>query len=334
MRSRHRWFTFGTLTVALLSAAVPAGAAGDEPSVEEIKAAESAFKQGREAFKAGEFAEAAEAFESADAAAPNDRVLELAITSRDKAGNLDRAATLARLGLDRYPDSERMRKLAGPIVDRAAQELVTVAVTCNEPCALLDGARVVHGSAALNRTLYVSQGDHTLRAAWPGNRAQAKEITGSAGETVSASFVAPTGAPEATSTPAATETGEKADTAAASGGLPPLVFWIGAGVTGVLAGVSIWSGVDAMNNPGKEAVRERCRGLGESCPEYQEGLDAEFRTNLLWGGTAVAGVATGVVGALLVDWSGGGGDATKDKASVAPYVALDRGVAVGASGRF
>lgn len=333
MRSRHRWFTFGTLLLALVPAAAPAAAAGDEPTVEEIKAAESAFKQGREAYKAGDYAEAAEAFESADAAAPNDRVLELAIASRDKAGNLDRAATLARLGLDRYPDSERMRKLAAPIVDRAVQELVTVAVACNEPCTLLDGARVVHGSAALNRTIYVSQGDHTLRAVWSGDRAQSKEITGSAGETVNASFVAPTSAPQPETATGPAEPGAKEDRAAAQGGLPPLVFWIGAGVTGVLAGVSIWSGVDTMNNPGKDVVRERCRGLGESCPEYQDGLDAELRTNLLWGGTAVVGVATGVVGALLVDWSGGG-DAAKDKASVAPYVALERGVAVGATGRF
>src|SRR6185312_17081620 len=74
--------------------------AAESPSVEDVKAAEGDFSRGREAYKTGNYVEAAEYFESADGHAPNERVLELAITSRERAGNLDRAATLAQYGLE------------------------------------------------------------------------------------------------------------------------------------------------------------------------------------------------------------------------------------------
>ncbi len=98
---------------------------------------------------------------------------------------------------------------------------------------------------------------------------------------------------------------------ASSNGWSPLVFWIGAGATVALAGASTWSGVDTLNNPGREAVVRDCVGLGEMCPTYQQGLRNQDRTNILWTVTASVGVISGLIGWLFTDWDHGllGGDA-------------------------
>ena len=75
-----------------------------ESTPAQVRTAAEAFDRGREAYKSEEYVEAAEQFESADANAPSAAALELAIRARDKAGQLDRAATLAALALVRHPD--------------------------------------------------------------------------------------------------------------------------------------------------------------------------------------------------------------------------------------
>jgi len=83
-----------------------------EPTPTQVRSAAEAFDRGREAYKSEEYVEAAEQFESADANAPSAAALELAIRARDKAGQLDRAATLAALALARHPDDPSIQKIA------------------------------------------------------------------------------------------------------------------------------------------------------------------------------------------------------------------------------
>ena len=119
--------------------------------------------------------------------------------------------------------------------------------------------------------------------------------------------------------------------------MPPLYFWIAAGVTAAVGGVTIWSGVDTLNNPGKEAVRDACRGQGEDCPEYQDGKDKELRTNILLGTTGVLAAGTIVLGAIFTDWSGGGGGEAgrpRTTAGITPWLDVTNGAKLGASGRF
>ena len=47
---------------------------------------------------------------------------------------------------------------------------------------------------------------------------------------------------------------------------------------------------------------EACAGQGTDCPEYQEGLDKQLRTNILIGATAGAAVITAVFGIFVSDW--------------------------------
>jgi hypothetical protein len=309
------------------------------PSVEEIKAAEVDFNRGREAYRTGNHAEAAEYFEGADGHAPNDRVLELAIGARDKAGHADRAATLAQLGLELYPKSERLRKVATPLVDKAQAKLLRVTIECSEACNLLDGARLVHGAPALRRVVFLTPGDHQIRAAWSDDRAATKGVTGAAGESVELQFAAPAipvkeVAPAPVAAPVAAPTEDRGQEKPPSG-LPPLVFWIGAGTTAALIGVTAWSGIDTVNNPGADAVRKNCVDLGDSCPDYQTGRGKQVRTNVLIGVTGALGVATAVVGVFATNWSGKAEKkASEAKASVTPWVSYDYGPSMGAAGRF
>jgi hypothetical protein len=131
------------------------------------------------------------------------------------------------------------------------------------------------------------------------------------------------------------------------------VFWVGAGLTAVAAGTTIWSGVDTVNNPGKDRVRNECMAGDTNCSLYQEGLSHQRRTNVLIGVTAAIGVATAVVGLFATDWSGPEAAAPSDqpespdeypvakrqqravaRARIVPWVAVGGGALVGAEGRF
>jgi hypothetical protein len=120
--------------------------------------------------------------------------------------------------------------------------------------------------------------------------------------------------------------------------MSPAVFFVGAGLTVVAAGVTVWSGIDTQNSPGTDRVREECAGKGTDCPLYQDGLAKERRTNVLIGVSAGLGVVTGVVGAFFTDWSGGDSKEAARKRSVAarvePWVGLGPATTVGARGRF
>ncbi len=307
---------------------------GGVRSADEIKAAESDFNHGREAYKSGSYEEAAEYFEGADGHAPNEKVLELAIEARQKAGNIDRAATLSELALETYPNSERVRKIAAPLVDRGRSEGLQVTVDCSEACSLVDGTRLVHGAAALRRMIFLTPGDHTIGASWSDDRVATKVVTGNAGDSVSVSFTAPPipkkeAAPVGPTANPVTDQGVRDE----SHGLSPVVFWIGAGATAVLGGITIWSGLDTVNDPGADAVKRDCVNAGTSCSEYQDGRSKQLRTNVLIGATSLVGAATVVVGGFLTNWSGEK-TAAPAQASIGPWVSYDHGPSVGAIGSF
>src|SRR6187549_3785601 len=117
-----------------------------EPTPAQVRVAAEAFDQGREAYKSEDYVEAAEQFEKADSNAPSPAALELAIRARDKAGELDRAATLMSLALRRHPDDANLLKIAGDLTKRARATLFELTATCDLPCDLTVGGKIVHGS--------------------------------------------------------------------------------------------------------------------------------------------------------------------------------------------
>ncbi|MFO0571531.1 MAG: hypothetical protein U0263_38235 [Polyangiaceae bacterium] len=328
-----------------LSAVTPARA---QPSAEDIKAAGAEFDLGKQSYKKKAWVEAAEHFESADARAPSAVALELAIRARDKAGQLDRAATLAELGLERHPNDAAVAKAADPVLKKARAELHALRIRCTPACELVLGTKLVHGAAAATRTVYVTPGTVSVNASFGPGRTRSKDVEASKGGSSDVAFEAPPEAAKTEPPPTAVEPGptsprpnsvepavvpathDQGPKPEPSGGLPPGVFFVGVGLTVVAGGVTVWSGIDTQNNPGKDKVRTECAGQGTDCPAYQDGLSRQNRTNVLLGVSAGLAVVTGVVGAFFTDWSGG----AKKEARIAPFVTVGHGAAVGATGRF
>jgi hypothetical protein len=343
------------VSVLALVISAPLGAyaqeAAAEPTPAQVRVAAEAFDRGREAYKAEEYVEAAEQFEKADNSAPSSAAIELAIRARDKAGEMDRAATLLALALKRHPNDANLIKLGSDLDRRVRGELFQLNATCDTPCDLTVGGKIVHGPPDTQRTLFVVPGPLTVRAGWSDNRSEAKQIQAEKGGSGELTFVTPTtpaGANMANErtdpvpTPATDPAATKDEGALKkSSGWPPTIFFVGAGLTAVAGGITVWSGIDTVNNPGADKVEEECRGQGESCALYQEGLSKQRRTNVLIGVTAGLGVATLVIGLFATDWSGGKGASAPAGAAkrqrpgvaMAPWASLDGG-GLQAVGRF
>lgn len=320
-----------------------------EPTPRDIEQAAKYFDEGRAAFRNENYIEAAEAFEKADALAPNAKVLLLAIQSRELGGHLARAATLAALAEQRHPKDPLFAEI-GDLLKTARDGLHLVTITCESPCEITVGNRLVHGAAATRRFLFLEAGKFRIRASWGDGKTLSKYYEAVNGTRGKLRFSSETEGSEAVGdgAPAQDSAQEPASTASdssaeeseggsdddwgdeegwgdeqtseepatkppdpepkaepnAEGGFEPVVFWSGVAVTGVLVGVSTWSGIDTLQHPGTDTVVAKCVGLGESCPEYQEGLQNQLRTNILWGVTGGVGVITALIGTLWTDWDG------------------------------
>lgn len=326
-----------------------------EPTPAQVRAAAEAFDQGREAYKAEEYVEAAEHFEKADGNAPSTAAIELAIRARDKAGELDRAATLLALALQRHPGDPNLLKLAPDIQKRASEKLFEITTTCDLPCDLAVGGKIMHGAPSKLRTVYVPPGAVTVRAGWADDRSDSKQVQAEAAGKAEINFVAPSTAatesmakeptepvaPDPASTDPTKDEGPKKKWS----GLPPALFFVGAGLTVVAGGITIWSGIDTVNNPGADKVKAACDNQQPNCNElYDEGVGKQKRTNVLIGVTAGLGVVTVLVGALATDWSGGkssapqasaqaSGKSSRPSVAMAPWASFEGG-GLQATGRF
>ena len=346
------------LSCSAVAHAQDAGAQDGEPSPAEIKQAARAFDNARNAFGAEDYATAADEFETADSYAPSPVALQWAIDAHHRAGNAARAATLAALARQRHPDVAELVELAGRVISETEENLIEVQVVCEAPCELFVDSKIVHGEPATSRTLYLNPGSYSVTASF-GSSGKDKEeqVEGAAGDARSVLFAPPAlgasgsgeGAPpdgmddpfaddfEGTSDPG-TDQPPKGE----SGGWSPAVFWVSASLTAVSGVVTIWSGLDTQKNPGADTVKEKCKGLGESCDEYQQGLQNQKRTNILLGVTGGLAVFT-VVSAVLTDWSDSPASSARPAQTpkrstrawaVEPWVSVGQHNAVGATGRF
>jgi hypothetical protein len=357
------------LAAAALAAAAPASAAprpDDSPAqpappaapdAARVRRAAEAFDAGVAAFKDKRYELAASRFEEADAAVPSPQALRQAIRARHQAGQGARAATHAAQALQRYPGDPPTVELAEDTIDQLEPVLHKVSVTCASPCVLAAGTRAIPGEAAARWVIYLDPQPATVSASFLSGGSRQSLVEGKPGGSTELHFdpaadpgaapapgPAPEPAPEPAPGPApepapgpAPEPDTAPDTAAAKGsGLPVFVFLGGVAATAALGGVTIWSGVDTLNNPGPDAVRAACAGRGPSCPLYQDGLAKETRTNVLIGATAGAGALT-LLAAVFTDW--GGGSTAEGSANAAPRPTLTaftdgRGAILGARGTF
>jgi hypothetical protein len=294
------------LIAAALSAAAPAAAEVVAPSAGDIKRAADAFDRGREALRAEEYVEAAEHFEAADASAPSELALRFAILSRKEAGQLARAASLAALARERYPDDAELEELASSVLDEAVASLHKLDVSCDEPCELVLDDKIVHGQRRKARVLFLDLGPHRLRASWSDDRSATETLEAVAGGASFVNFFIPEQPPAPRNTVAAVDSDATASSPR-TGGWSPVVFWSGVGVTVAGAAASTFLGLRAINDPGRDRVRRACEAYEGSdrtaCPEYQRGLRHELQANVAIAATSAVGVLTVITGLFLTDWS-------------------------------
>jgi len=292
----------------------PAGPGGPE-AADRLRAASAEYDAGRRAYVAGDFAAAAVHFENAWRDAPRAESLRSAIRARRAAKQAARAATLAAVARARYPDDAATQALASETLTQLAPSLHEVRLACSPACGVAIDGRAPADDDATEVRVFVEPGTHELAVSWPGERLRRVVVVARPGASEALALEAPRPAPAPAL--AAEPTAPSGATPPRPGGSPkpfgPAVFVVFAAVTAVGAGITTWSGIDTLQSPGTEVVRARCAGLGEACPEYQQGRDAQLRTNVALAVTGALAVTTGVVGVFFTQWSapGGGGVAVR-----------------------
>jgi hypothetical protein len=278
------------LVVFALALTVPGPAMAQDSKTE----AAQKFKEGEKAFKRHQYAVAAKAFEEAHAIAPHPAALFNAATAHQKAGQLVRAANLCARYLRDAPDDDSRREKANALIAELTPMLGRIQI-------LDRGAKNVEldGKPIVVEISYVDPGDHTVNGEFGGKTVQRK-LTVVAGSLVKVALEPPKserveleeeGGTEAPP-PNAADTTKRDDKA-----LSPTWFYVGIGLTAVVGGVTLWSGLDT----------NRARDEFETDPSQSaldDGQAKQSRTNLLLGATAVAGVGTAVIGLFFTNWKG------------------------------
>jgi hypothetical protein len=302
-RSRHASRGFCALgsigmLAFLLTIAPHAFAEGD------VAAAAAAFSRAQRAELAGDHARAAEFYELADSMAPTPEALRSSLRTRLLAGQRAIAAARAESLRGRYPDDAESKALADKTLAELGSQLGRFEVECRpRACAVIVDDEAAAADAQTNHVIYLEPGSHQIAAAFGSLRADAKPVEAKAGERGKLEF----DAPPAPVQPAATGVsgaegqtgisgGDVARDAKRSGGVSPVWFAVSAVVTTGVGAAAIWSGIDTLNQRDDYDKNRTQEG-------YEDGLDLERRTNLLFAGTGVAAVCTVVI-AAFTDWSG------------------------------
>jgi hypothetical protein len=286
----------GALLVVVCALAWSPAARAVETTPEQLQFAAHEHDLGYRAYVAKQFDEAATHFENAFFAAPNPAELRSAVRARREAGQLARAATLGAIGERKYPEDAALSKLAEETIAEARPKVFEVRITSPAECNVAVDDKVVAVEKVRAFRFFVDPGKHDLAVGWSEGRTRHVGIDARAGGSQALTLEPPPPPPRPPPAPGT-------ETPPAAKPLGPAVFLVGAGLTAVGVGLTIWSGIDAQNNPGTEAVKTGCVGQGESCPLYQQGLSAQRRTNILLAATGGVAAVTAVLGVFFTQWS-------------------------------
>lgn len=259
---------------------------------QDVDAAAAALAEGESAELRGEPARAAALFEVADHMAPSPEALRGAIRSHRAAGHLARAATLSVAALERYPEDEETRALAGETLSEARERLGALHVTCPEACAVtLDGRPVGRGTSVL---LFVEPGEHRVVASWADGAEAARAVEIEAGTSTDLHLALAAPEPPA---PAPEPAPGPPPPPAPRRGIGPELFGVGLAVTAFGLALTAWSGAETL------AARD-VYVMAPTRARYENGVMLEWRTNGLLIGALAFGAATAIL-ALFTDFGGG-----------------------------
>jgi hypothetical protein len=285
------------------TAGAAAVARADAPDV--AQRARDAYERGTAAYARGDFPNAAREFAGADALLPNATALQAALDAALRADDpVVGMMLLERAG--RAPASGELLALVKTARARFAGRTGRVRVTCGKvPClAAVDGIAVDVVAPS-----FVRVGPHTVTVQSEGTSEQ-RLIDVSADEVVEVTPArdARTATTSPAILPAPIATQSSPSPSPSSSGVrvvAPVWFFTALGLTAVVGGATIASGVDAASQHAS-FVRAGCdRAASAGCDRASsDGLAAQLRTNVLLGVTAGAGIATAALGIFFVKWTG------------------------------
>jgi hypothetical protein len=294
--------------VACVAVGTPAAAGepgpnGAEPGVDRARAA---YDRGVRAHALGDHRAAALAFAEADALAPKAASLEAALESAMKADDAVLGAELVERADGRAPDAG-LRTTLEAARRRFAGRTGKIRIECGGEARCL---AAVDGTAAdARRPIFVGAGPHAVVVQRGDVRverlveAKADQIVvvTASGENANANANANT---NANTNAGAGTTGRE------ERGISRGWFYVGLGVTAVLGGVTVISGLDAIAKHDRFKT-DGCASGGTGpvpvdCGDRgAEGTRAQTRTNVLLGATALLAVTTAAIGIFAVRWKNG-----------------------------
>ncbi len=302
--------------VACLALSLAGSATAAEVTPAQKKEAAALFRKGTAAFKKHDYLAAAAAFEEANSVAPHPAALFNAAKAYERAGELAPAANLCARYLRDAPEDDKRRDKARGLLAELRPKLgrITVIAVDAEDITL-------NGEPLELEETYVNPGDHQVagRFGYTKARRNVNVVAGSLERVTLEPKKAKAVATLDEELPEEDAPPDEADDEAK--GLSPTIFYVGVSATVVLAGATVWSGLDTNSARDEFDKNPTPDGL-------EEGESKQKRTNLLLGVTALAGVATGVI-AYFTDFSGKkpppppeGGDVALDLRIGPSYVGL------------
>ena len=283
----------GLLSVTLVLCLGPLPARADD-----VMAASQAYSQAQEAELAEQFGRAAELFELANRIAPAAPALRSAVRARLSAGQLAQAAEGAEELLRVYPGDADSASLANEVLDQARPELGRLSVHCSEACSLVVDGLAATTHAAVNHVVYLSAGDHQLRAALADGNKVERILTLVAGATMTITLSSeppPTlpDEPVPSDAPPAPPS-VRVEPPAKKPSISPVVFYVSAATTAAVGGITLWSYWDLVS--ARDDYRATPTRAG-----FDDGEGKDTRTTVLGALTGALLATTGVL-AFLTDW--------------------------------
>lgn len=310
------WFCPIACLLAAIGATSPCAAETDS-----MRVAAETYDAAVAHFERAEYAAAAKLFLKADTIHPSDEAMNNAIAAARQANDQLLVAQIALRVADRADTAPELAARARQALAEAEVHLSRLELSCAPaPCELdLDGTPVAPG------TIYVLPGSHRVSAHVQAHT-QSHDLVSSAGATYRISLAVvespqpahaePGPAPASASGHQEIQSGAERDERDAAP-LPPAAFYAAVAVTGVVTGLTIWSGLDAL---------EQKRELDD--PPSQASRDqlvaSVRRTDILLVSSVLLAATTTYIGWKLVDF----GDA-EVHAQVTP-----NGCGLSASGQF
>lgn len=288
----------GSLALGVVLPARPTVAQPAASDKDAKKKAAVRFKEGEALFQKHAYADAAKAFEEAYAIAPHPAVMLNAINAWTIAGQPARAATLASALVADSATDEKSREEARSKMAELQGKVGRLNIRGAQAKKL-----TIDGKASSMGEIFVDPGDHLLEAETDGRKVQRK-VSVVAGSSEQILLEAP---PPAPTTTTATPTTTSAPTSNSvelepKKGLPPTVVYVGAGLTAVLGGVLVWSGLDTLK--ARDDFDTKVKAGTATQSDKDSGESKQTRTNVLIGVTAAAGLATVGIALFATNWGG------------------------------